>query len=200
MKLFISICASLSCIFTLLFFNSCTSNEERAHSHEKKQDTLFVFQVDDVDSVFFHHGLKCHIRSRLENDSVKFRDSIYIPGFRKYFQRRDTLAVRKYPHGITITITSDTTKDTTTIKAGYARFQNIDDKTFEFSGDVQLISKKYALFTEQLTWNLWKQEYDGKSSIKVITPQEEITGSRFHADEVFSKFEIGDVKGVVKVK
>jgi hypothetical protein len=199
MKLFFQFCSSFFCIvLSAGFFGGCVQQENN-HNHNRKE-TLFIFQVDDVDSTFHLNGLNYHLRARLEDDSIKFRDSVFIPGFGRYIQRRDTLAVKKYPHGLTIIITSDTTKDTTIIKAGYARFQNINDKTFEFSDDVQLISKKYSLFTELLLWDVWRRKYVTDKNIRIVTPEEELTGSGFESDLTFSRFQINNMKGSTKLE
>ena len=51
------------------------------------------------------------------------------------------------------------------------------------------------MFTEQLTFTEWHKEYDTKDSVRVITPEAELTGTGFHCDETFTSFTIMAMKG-----
>lgn len=185
--------------FSAAIFLHCNDEKPRKKTHEQK--TLFVFEVENIDSVYYRNKLKYQIRAPLELDSIRFRDRLTLPlvdGKRKAVYLRDTTIIRYYPQGLTLKMYSDSLKDTLTLQAKKAVYS---DKagTFEFNGDVRISGGEGTIFTEQLTFTLRKGIYNTDKPIKIITADSEITGERFEMDETFSNYKIGNMKGVMKL-
>jgi hypothetical protein len=182
----------LSLLFLVVTMHSC--GEEQRHGKKPLPPTLFVFEVENVDSVYYHGDLKYEIRAALEQDSIQFRDSVFIPGFGRYLKRRDTLIARHYPQGLMLKMYSDSLKDTLILQARKAVFSN-EREIFEFTGDVRITFGKGAICTEQLTFAAISESYKTAGKIRLITPETEINGEGFEADETFTKYKISNIKG-----
>lgn len=200
MKRSFQICCSFSILILFAFyFASCSANDDRFDNGKHEEKTLFVFQVEDIDSTFYYHGLKCEIFAPLEDDSIKFTDSIFDPRYKKYWHRRDTLTIKKYPQGLTLKIISDSLRDTLIITAGNAVYRR-ERLSFEFSDDVKLISKKFALNTEQLSWEQWKRNFETKETVRITTDDAILNGKGFESDEIFSRYEIKHIITHINLK
>lgn len=83
------------------------------------------------------------------------------------------------------------------ITADTAYWYNQD--LWELRGRVHLDNEasKMTFHSEQLFWDMKKKEFYSNAWMKVVTPEREVEGSRFRANEQMTKYEVYDDKGRV---
>lgn len=74
-----------------------------------------------------------------------------------------------------------------------------DQKLWELRGRVRLINEENGTTfrSEQLFWDMQTHEFYSNVWMKVITPDREIEGSRFRANEQMTKYDVYNAKGHV---
>lgn len=72
-----------------------------------------------------------------------------------------------------------------------------DSKLWELRGRVRLINeaKETTFRSEQLYWDMQTHEFYSNVWMHLITPEREIEGSRFRANEQMTKYKVDDAKG-----
>jgi len=106
----------------------------------------------------------------------------------------------EFPKGLLVRFYNDSLNLTSTLRANYGIRYEKEHKTY-FRDSVQL--KNIAdekLETEELIWDENKSTIYTDKFVKVITPDERITGKGFEADQEFKNWTIKNITGQVYVQ
>jgi LPS export ABC transporter protein LptC len=104
------------------------------------------------------------------------------------------------PKGFFITFFNEEEKISTTLRANYGVRFDIS-KRMEAKYAVEVVNKKgEKLETERLIWDEGKKRIYTDAPIKITTPTQVITGKGLDSNEDFTKYEIREVTGIIKLK
>ncbi len=104
------------------------------------------------------------------------------------------------PKGFFITFFDEEEKISTTLKANYGvRYETT--KRMEAKYAVEVVNKKgEKLETERLVWDEANKKIYTDAPIKITTPTQVITGKGLNSNQDFTKYEIKEVTGIIKLK
>ncbi|MDX2173106.1 MAG: LPS export ABC transporter periplasmic protein LptC [Bacteroidota bacterium] len=104
------------------------------------------------------------------------------------------------PKGFFITFFDEEEKISTTLRANYGvRFDKTERMEAKYA--VEVVNKKgEKLETEHLIWDKTKKRIYTDAPIKITTPTQVITGKGLDSNEDFTKYEIREVTGIIKLK
>ncbi len=104
------------------------------------------------------------------------------------------------PKGFFITFFDEEEKISSTLKANYGVRYDIT-KRMEAKYAVQVVNKKgEKLETERLVWDEANKKIYTDAPIKITTPTQVISGKGLNSNQDFTKYEIKEVTGIIKLK
>lgn len=104
------------------------------------------------------------------------------------------------PKGVFVTFFDAEEKISSTLRANYGiRYGH--SKRMEVKYDVEMINKEgKKLNTEHLIWDEQNKRIYTKADIKITTATEIIMGKGFTSNQDFTKYEINEITGILKLK
>lgn len=106
----------------------------------------------------------------------------------------------EFPEGLTVTFYNDSMQATSSLKAQYGIRYEKENKTY-FRDSVRLENiANEQLFTEELIWDEEKESIYSEKFVRIVTPDERITGNGFEADQQFSNYTIKNITGQIYVE
>jgi len=109
-------------------------------------------------------------------------------------------AYLEFPDGIEIEFYGDSSTTGTKLTARKAIKYEAKNETI-FSDSVHIINANgYQLFTDELIWDENKQSIKSDKFVKIVTPDERLTGTGLSAKQDLSNYKILNITGTVHVK
>ena len=104
------------------------------------------------------------------------------------------------PKGFFVTFFDEEEKISSTLKANYGvRYEST--KRMEAKYKVEVVNKKgEKLETERLVWDEANKKIYTDAPIKITTPTQVISGKGLNSNQDFTKYEIKEVTGIIKLK
>lgn len=106
----------------------------------------------------------------------------------------------EFPDGLKVWFYNDSLEETSTLQAEYGIRYEKENKTY-FRDSVHL--KNVAdeqLFTEELIWDEKEETIYSEKFVRIVTPDQRITGKGFKADQQFTNYTIQNISGKVYVQ
>jgi LPS export ABC transporter protein LptC len=103
------------------------------------------------------------------------------------------------PKGVFVTFFDEEEKITSTLKANYGiRYEH--SKRMEVKYDVEVVNKEgKKMNTEHLIWDEQRKLIYTKADIKITTATEIIMGKGFTSNQDFTKYEIEEITGTLRI-
>ncbi len=105
----------------------------------------------------------------------------------------------EFPAGVIIRFYNDSAQSPTVLQAGYAR-QYEQKNLLTFRDSVKITGPEHSLVTDELTWNQKEHTIHTDKFVKIVTPNERISGTGLEADEDLSHYKILNITGTVHVE
>ena len=116
------------------------------------------------------------------------------------FNKNVTEPFTVLPKGFFVTFFDEEEKISTTLRANYGVRYDIT-KRMEAKYKVEVVNKKgEKLETERLVWDEANKKIYTDAPIKITTPTQVITGKGLNSNQDFTKYEIKEVTGIIKLK
>ncbi len=106
----------------------------------------------------------------------------------------------EFPDGLNVRFYNEAGLETSNLQADYAIRYEKDQKTY-FRDNVLLRNKKgEQLETDELIWDEKAKKIYSDKFVRIITPDEHLTGKGFEADQEFTHYTIKNLSGKIYVK
>ncbi len=106
----------------------------------------------------------------------------------------------EFPDGLQVWFFDKEGKETSRMTADYGIRYEKEHKTY-FRDNVLLVNMaEEQLETDELTWDEKKKIIYSDKFVRIITPEEHITGKGFEADQEFTHYTIKNISGQIYVK
>ncbi len=175
-------------------FAGCLENTD-AEEKPLIPDSLVVVRRKNIDSSFrYNDKLTIRVLAPVETDSGRITDSVFIPRFGRFIQRRDTIHTLHYPQGVTFIFSPDSPGKESRLIAG-AALLNEEKNSFEFTKKIVIVTHRDSIFADSLTWNRFRDEFSTELPVTIKNRESIITGDGLRLDLDFSKYTIMKVSG-----
>lgn len=106
----------------------------------------------------------------------------------------------EFPSGLFVRFYDEVDNETSTLKADYAIRYVQKEETF-FRDNVEIENEAgEQLFTDELIWDENEERIYSEKFVRIITPEERISGHGFEADQEFTVYQIKEITGQVYVE
>lgn len=150
-------------------------------SHLSQDDTLFDPLIEtgrDVEMIYSEQG--------------RMKINLSAP---ELVRHSDNEPYVEFPNGLTIIFYNDSLEVTSTLKANYGiRYEKKKETIFRDNVEIVNISGE-QLQTEELVWDEEKAMIYSLKFVRIITPDERITGRGFTAKQDFTNYKITNITG-----
>jgi len=106
----------------------------------------------------------------------------------------------EFPDGLNVYFYDNFQNVESHLKAKYGIRYEKQEKTI-FRDSVYVVNiKKEELFTDELVWDEKEEKIYSNKFVKVITPDERITGTGFEANQDFTNYKVLNISGIINIE
>lgn len=106
----------------------------------------------------------------------------------------------EFPEGLTVWFYNDSLQRSSTLRANYAiRYEKEQQTIFRDSVLIYNVNNE-EVYTEEMTWDEKEERVYGEQFIRIVTPEERLTGKGFEANQDFTEYTILQITGQVYVE
>ena len=106
----------------------------------------------------------------------------------------------EFPQGIHVTFYDNYGEEEATLKANYAKHLRNEHKWLARGNVVVINNKGEELNSEELIWDEKEAKIFSEKFVKIITPENTMTGMGFEADQNFSSYRIFNPTGTIDIE
>jgi LPS export ABC transporter protein LptC len=169
-------------ILFLLLLSSC-SNDSKEISDLVSKNSLQEDRAEDVTIIFSQQG---KVKARIFAHEFIRNETAKPP----YTDMRKGLKAESF---------NDSAQVESTLTAKYARYYEKDGNILVRDSIVVVNKKGEKLTTEELVWNQRLQKLYTEKFVKIQTATQVIYGDGLEANQDFSRYEIKNIKGILRV-
>jgi LPS export ABC transporter protein LptC len=134
----------------------------------------------------------------LYSDSTVLKIKLITPQMQKY-EKGVKEPVTIMPKGLFVIFYDDKGKETTTLKSDYGVHYELS-KRMEAKYNVEVVNVNgEKLNTEHLVWDEQKKKITSDAFVKITTAKQIIMGKGLESNQDFTKYDILDITGIIKI-